>query len=287
MILIHHDDLDGRCAAAVVLRAYPRAEPIEMNYEQPIPWDRLEGQDVWIVDFCLQPFAKMERLQKLAKSITWIDHHKSAIDAAQLVDFLCNGVQEEGRAGCELAWSFCFPRLTMPRAVTLLGRFDVWDHADPEVVPFQFGMLAARNDPSSSLWTILLNDEGFAVAKIVANGRVVRAYQESVDKETAKSHAFGVDFEGLRALAMNVAGRGALIFESIFDPDHHDIMIRFAWFNGSWTVSLYSYDGGVDVGDLCKKHGGGGHPGAGGFQCKKLPFKLPARDRAADDTGEQ
>jgi nanoRNase/pAp phosphatase (c-di-AMP/oligoRNAs hydrolase) len=37
-----------------------------------------------------------------------------------------------------------------------------------------------------------------------------------------------------------------------------------------YTVSLYSET--IDVSVIAKKHGGGGHKGAAGFVCPKLPF---------------
>jgi oligoribonuclease NrnB/cAMP/cGMP phosphodiesterase (DHH superfamily) len=278
MILIHHNDLDGRCAAAIVLRKHPSAETIEMKYGDAIPWEKLEGQDVWIVDFCLQPFEEMVKLQEVAKSITWIDHHKSALEQAANADFMCNGVQEEGRAGCELAWAYCFDGKPEPRAVTLLGRFDVWDHADPEVLPFQFGMLAAPDStPTAKAWKRLLDDDGAVVDLVLHHGPVVRQYQENISREKAESSSFEMEFEGKRAICMNGAGKGSLAFDSVFDPKRHDIMLNFGWHGSSWTVSLYSRDGKPDVSKICAAHGGGGHPGAGGFQCAKLPFELPTK----------
>jgi nanoRNase/pAp phosphatase (c-di-AMP/oligoRNAs hydrolase) len=44
----------------------------------------------------------------------------------------------------------------------------------------------------------------------------------------------------------------------------------FVFDGEQYTVSLYSKT--VDVSEIAKKYGGGGHKGAAGFQCKKLPF---------------
>ena len=42
-------------------------------------------------------------------------------------------------------------------------------------------------------------------------------------------------------------------------------------FDGTqFTISLYSEV--VDVSEIAKKYGGGGHKGASGFHCKQLPF---------------
>ena len=44
----------------------------------------------------------------------------------------------------------------------------------------------------------------------------------------------------------------------------------FSFDGDKWTVSLYSTS--VDVSEIAKKYGGGGHKGASGFHCKELPF---------------
>jgi len=50
-------------------------------------------------------------------------------------------------------------------------------------------------------------------------------------------------------------------------------MIGFVRRMGQWTVTLYSRDG-INVGEIAKKYGGGGHANAAGFQCEKLPFAI-------------
>ena len=41
----------------------------------------------------------------------------------------------------------------------------------------------------------------------------------------------------------------------------------------NWTVSMYTGHQDVDVSEVCKKYGGGGHRGAAGFTCEEIPFK--------------
>jgi len=53
-----------------------------------------------------------------------------------------------------------------------------------------------------------------------------------------------------------------------------DIQILFSWAKTKWKVSLFSIGHHADVSKIAVKHGGGGHPGASGFHCDKLPFKL-------------
>jgi len=41
--------------------------------------------------------------------------------------------------------------------------------------------------------------------------------------------------------------------------------------NGTWTYSMYSKT--VDVSNIAKKYGGGGHKGAAGFNMDKMGFE--------------
>jgi len=136
----HSADLDGKCSGAIV-RSMWECELIGINYGDAFPWDSIEpGETVVMVDFCLQPFSEMVRLNELAE-LVWIDHHVSAIREAEACGFEARLAQvlEVGRAGCELAWEH-YVGTEVPKAVRLLGRYDVWDHADPEVWPFTYGM---------------------------------------------------------------------------------------------------------------------------------------------------
>jgi hypothetical protein len=119
----------------------PECEMIGINYGDPFPWQSImAGETVYMVDFSL-PLEEMKRLNGICRLI-WIDHHKSAIEDAEAMKFVASGHQRLliGLAACELTWMEFFQG-EICRAVTLLGRYDVWDYRDhPEVLEFQYGM---------------------------------------------------------------------------------------------------------------------------------------------------
>ena len=75
-------------------------------------------------------------------------------------------------------------------------------------------------------------------------------------------------------MACNRLQVGSQLFDSVFDPQKHDVMIAFGWDGNKWNVSLRSAKNGPDVSVLAKKYKGGGHVHSSGFQCQELPFKL-------------
>jgi len=273
----HRADNDGRCSAAIVLKAYGgNVELVGYNYGDEFPFDKVEGRDVIMVDCSLQPFDEMVKLKRLAASLEWIDHHASAIDEANALGFECDGVQFVGKAGCELAWTHYFGA-PMPMGVKLLGRYDVWDHKDPKVLPFQYGMQLEDTAPESKVWeNIVFNDDWrHQVERVIDRGKIVIAYTTQRDEAMAKSRSFETKFGKLRAICCNVGQQNSQLFDSVWDPKRHDIKVTFQRTpEKEWTVSLYSPKAEVDCGALAKKNGGGGHRGAAGFQCKSLPFEV-------------
>lgn len=272
----HSADLDGHCSGALIKRFYDLAELIPINYGDKFPWETIGEQEmVFMVDFHLQPFEEMLRLSDRANLI-WIDHHETAIQDYQMTGWSIEGVRETGKAACELVWEYLFSGEEMPDAVRLLGRYDVWDHEYSEdVLPFQYGLRRYDTDPrrALALWTDLLCGDLVLIERIIQEGKSILSHENASNAKYASAFAFETEFEGLNAIAMNRGQLGSLAFESVFDPDKHDLMIGFVRRKGQWTVSLYSMDG-INVGNIAKRYGGGGHANAAGFQCEKLPFAI-------------
>lgn len=275
----HSADLDGHCSGAIIKRQYSECEMIGINYGQEFPWQTIkEGEIVFMVDFSLQPFSLMERLNDRCKLI-WIDHHKTAIDAAHEARFMAyEQILEIGEAGCELTWRYIHPEKDLSYAVFLLGRYDVWDlGADKEIMPFQYGMRMEQDTlPGAQIWNEVFGEHpGFVVNEICATGKVVLKYQTAQSYKYAKACAFDTKINGVPAIAMNVGMANSQMFESVFDLEKHKVMMPFVWKDGKWTVSIYTVaETGIDVGLIAKSFGGGGHKQAAGFQCNELPFSI-------------
>lgn len=268
--------MDGKCAAAIVNHAVSQftvdLEMMPVQYGQEIDIDDIDAHIVYMVDFSLQPFSLMHKLAKRCNLI-WIDHHKSAIEQADKTEFHCyKRVTEVGKAGCELAWEYAFPYIKMPHAVHLLGRYDVWDHGDSDTLPFQYAMRTYSMPPDSHAWWECLFELD-DLSRYIEYGQTILLYIQSHNTVYAKA-AFETDIEGYRVIALNRMYTNSQMFEGVYDSSRHDAMLTFGWCNGQWTVSLYATKDNVDVSEIARQYGGGGHKGAAGFQCDALPFDL-------------
>jgi uncharacterized protein len=285
----HSADLDGYCSAAIVKHFIPDVELYGINYNQPVPWDKVKNRPVVMVDFSL-PMDDMKRLQHEAKSLVWIDHHKTAIDAAYQEEFGCDGYAQVGTGACELCWKWftsrcyvanCIVREDVPYFIRLLADYDVWKHDDPRVLAFQYGMRLEATGPEAPIWKDLFDcvwDRGEKIREGVTTiGEHILRYEKQQNERYVKS-SFATELDGHPAIACNKGQTNSKLFDSVPDLEKYDLMITFSLNRaGKWLISLYSAKPDVDCGAIAKKYGGGGHAGAGGCQCDTLPFKLPSQ----------
>lgn len=275
-VFYHNADLDGHCSGAICKLAIPQAHLHGINYGDPFPWEKIARTDtVYMVDFSLQPFEDMARLQQSCQSFVWIDHHKSAmIEWEEWNRVIRYAYLDNEAAACEACWRHFYPNNPLPPAVILLGRYDIWKHHEVEgALEFQYGMRLYNTWPENQeLWQELCFGEHSSIEPIKEKGRTVLAYETRQNEKYAKAFAFETTLDGLRCIAINRGMTNSLLFDSVYDPAKHDAMLSFARKGDHWTVSLYATKPDVDVSAVCKARGGGGHKGAAGFQCFTLPF---------------
>jgi hypothetical protein len=271
----HSADLDGKCSAAIVKRKYPDIELIGADCGYPYPLDTLKrDESVFMVDFSLQPFEDMIRLNELT-NLVWIDHHASAMRESVKHDYdkKINGLRRDRIGACALCWEWFFDS-KLPMAVRLLAEYDVWDHRDPFTLPFQYGMRnVSDNGPHSNIWGDLFRDDAKLIAEIVREGFTIINYQSKQNTIKADMLCFETKMDGLRLICANYGPGNSQFFDSVWDAKQHDAMCLFYWRKNRWDVSLYSDKPNVNLGEICKARKGGGHRGSAGFHCDVLPWE--------------
>ncbi len=288
-----HNDMDGRCAAAIVVKYYESEskvalvgdslECIPAVYGDPFPFDRIrEDENVIIVDFSLEEPGDWEKLIDLCghERVIWIDHHKTSLEKSAFPEL--QGLRKDGVAACELAWEYFFSetsagRSGMPEVVKLIGDRDVWkfQYGD-RTKKNHAGLLSRDTSPDSLLWNTLMDDDKYdtkaALADVIQEGIIIKKYQTQNYKELIDGISFYAEFEGYKAICCNSAFTASTLFDSISDSTY-EIMLTFYASENGWTISLYTKKTEIiDVSEIAAKYGGGGHTGAAGFTCKQLWF---------------
>jgi len=273
LIIYHRTDFDGKCSAAIAKKVIPNADFYGWNYGDPIDWELIKlYNQVVMVDVSFPTIEDMIKINEAVNEFIWIDHHDTAIKKYK--DLKLKGIQKNGDGACVHTWRYFFNE-PVPKGVQLLGDYDIWNHSDPDTLPFQYGMrffnVKANED---SVWNPIFDENG-NISEILNIGKTCLMYQREQNEKRAR-HAFELEFEGLKFLTLNHPPIGSLVFESVEDINQYDAQMTFS-FNGQksiWMISMYKIKDGIHLGEIAQKYGGGGHKGAAGFSCKELPFKF-------------
>lgn len=267
----HSGDFDGKCSGAIVKLKYPDVILYGINYDEDFPWNIIkQGDIVYMVDFSL-PKDDMIKLDSMC-DFTWIDHHINAIqEMKKLITY--NFLNDE-YAACQLTWMYLFHDRPVPKVVNLLGNYDIWNHEDPDVLPFQMGLKLYNLDPHSDFkqWQKLFTSSFIFpyYKRFIKIGKNILKYQETKNKQMIKN-AYEVEFEGYKTIALNTMGSNSFVFNSL--DDVYDIKILYYNNGNKWIYTLYSDDEStINVGAIAKKYGGGGHFHAAGFNLNELLF---------------
>jgi uncharacterized protein len=302
-ICIYHDNcLDGIVAAWCVDQALlGEVEYIPASYGNAPP--DVTGADVIIVDFSYKLPVLME-MSKTARSVLVLDHHKTAAEdlAGVLRVKECIGgwreylrtIESESlglkrstpraifdmeRSGAQLAWDFFFQG---PRAklVDYVADRDLWQWKLPysrEVSavffsqPFNFQMMNAHHNRLNFAGASDFATEGAAILRKhdldVAKGI-------SLTQRTMVIGGYTVPVANLPySMASDAAGsmaKAAPFAACYFDgPQWRHFSLRSRG------------DDGVDVSEIAKMYGGGGHRSAAGF---KIPIPGIEGDQASPQT---
>jgi len=273
MKCFYHMDLDGECSGAIVKNKFPECEMFPINYGMPFPFEIINFKEVvYMVDFGLQPFDLMMDLNDKADLI-WIDHHETAIKESEKWDIDIKGKRQSGISACELTWSY-LNSTEVPKGVKLLGLYDIWDHRNLAVVPFQYGMRSYITNPDHYyVWNFIFNNNEQFISDTISDGNTILSYLRKENSNYMDSYLLKCEWENYNCIVANRGMTGSMLFDSV--ESDYDVMITFCRLpSKQWTVSLYSTKESVNVGKIAKKYGGGGHANAAGFQCKSLPFKV-------------
>ena len=285
--VIHHSaDFDGIFCREIARKFLPTAELIGWDYRDakiPFPSEGL----VYVLDLSPECFSDLpDYTSHIIDRLIWIDHHKTSIERFSPA---IKGFRIDGVAACRLAWQWFrrFPNegllptkqdfidrgIVEPYSVRLAGEYDIWDKRDSNAELFQHGLRSEELTPT--LWSALLDQyEDLIVQKLLNQGKAIQYAQQKADTGTMH-RSFIVRFEELNFLALNTARCNSLTFSSKDKQETgHDALCGFYFDGKKWNISLYhaKHRTDLDLSEIAKKHGGGGHRGACGFQTINYPF---------------
>lgn len=262
LVLYHAGCFDGFCAAWLVHRAYPNAEFCPVNYGQEPP--DVDGRNVWIVDFSYKR-PTLLKMNESAASLLVLDHHKTAKADLEGLDF-CHFDMD--KSGARMTFNYLCSIDAATGGVTSDGSWlvdytedrDLWRWKLPDSKEIN---AALRCYPMEfDVWDRLHVRNTFDLKH---EGRAILSYQSKLIESHVR-HAAEVEIMGHRVLCVNCTC--ADLTSEIAGELAKDRPFGVCWFESDKNERIYSLrsrDNGIDVSEIAKAHGGGGHKNAAGF----------------------
>lgn len=280
VLIIHDIDPDGLLSAVILGKFYDEIADLEelhipieyvraIRYEDP-PYELMdENSVVFIVDFNYDK-EQVKKIAGMSKRVVTLDHHKTALEELAGLDL--PNVQtkiEIDKAACRVVWEYCFPYMDSPWQVDYVEDMDLWKWQQPHSK--EINSYLSTIDTTVPEWEALLQsplgdvkEKGFAVwqykrktMNILEKFKMLMKIGDYWVPAINCSDPSIVSYLGNR-LAHNVPFGATFYLQG----------------NGKWKFSLRSVMGeglpGVDVSEVAKQFGGGGHKEAAGFKIDSL-----------------
>jgi len=296
-IIYHGNCYDGFTAAWVAWRKFSdAADYYAAGYGQEPPWELIDGRNVYIVDFSYKRPVMLEVARRAAKLVV-LDHHRTAeADLAGIEAETAEPGSERSnvrvhfdmhRSGAMMALDYLFPNTPgtperqfveyiqdrdlwqwkLPRsrevsaAIRLVPQtFEEWDGLPQQIVDYyKFQLLVGRGEASLATTDGYIRD----ITQPTALRRMVRF---PVGEYTTP-RMLNELVPCVNAPFWECSTLGERLCEG-----HPFSIVWWHRSDGKFQFSLRSRgEDAVDVSEIAKAFGGGGHRNAAGFQLDRLP----------------
>ena len=282
LVIYHANCWDGFCAAWVARKALGEIDAVPAHYGHQPP--NVSGREAYVLDFSYA-FDVMADMASTSRSLVVLDHHQTARKALADLEAMFITHNMAGRAkygedvsGGRMAWDYFafiggWEGMKAPWLVDYTEDRDLWRHALPESENLN---AALRSYPLEfELW-----DRLGAVSDVI-NGTHLVQQGEAIRRRERQIVADHVRNARIESFSLLVGGptqaddvrvpvvNATTLFSEIageLAKGHPFAACYFDRQDGKRQWSLRSAPDGVDVSEIAKAHGGGGHKHAAGFE---------------------
>jgi oligoribonuclease NrnB/cAMP/cGMP phosphodiesterase (DHH superfamily) len=293
LCIYHGNCADGFGAAWVVHKKLGKIDFHAGHYGNPPP--DVEGRDVAMVDYSYKR-PELRVMASKAASILIIDHHKTAqadleeyavhnpvnidnieqvIEATQPGLGRVRALFDMNRSGAGMTWDFFYPGDPRPALLDHIEDRDLWRFALPHTREIQAALFSHPYD--FGLWDELMTLD--PQKDLALEGRAIER----------KHHKDIAELVAVSRRPMKIGGYVVPVANLPYTltSDAGNLMAEGQPFAACYmdtprgrVFSLRSKADGVDVSEIAKAYGGGGHKNAAGFQ---VPFDQLAQFEAGKD----
>lgn len=288
-VLIFHDNCDDGFAAAWAVHKKwgDSVEYLPSNYGRPLPDFEPDRKDVLIADFSIPP-EQCEDVVNRGGRILMLDHHKTAkeklsglhaihrptIDNVErCFDRMTGTWREEvlvefdmNRSGARMTWDFAFPDIETPELILAVEDRDLWlfERPDTKLVSMYLRSL----DRDFGQWDAAAALYSSQPEQFLSEARAIQRFYDQRIKAICETTGVQ-EFQGYSGVPVTYACPYDFVSDTCHNllAMHPDAPFAAAVIQNpeGITYSLRSSDDRVDVSEIAKANGGGGHRNAAGF----------------------
>lgn len=283
-IVFYHSPCQDGLGAAYV--AYKYSKDHNLTYEfigitnnQDGFSNNLNIKEKNVIFFDIAPNdTQIQQLKDNNTNFYIVDHHKT--NESRLKSY-SNVIFNMNKSGVGLAWDYFYPNQKMPLFLQMIQDRDLWTWTIPGSKEFcnglfTYGRLAETLQESFDLFESIHSDsakynEVFTVGSILEKKRL-----KDIDymAKTASNKTY--IYKGYTVCIVNCDHEYASdLGHTILKNYNYDFVVcwRYNHMNEEYWLSLRA-DNKVDVSEICKEYGGGGHKNAAGCNTKIHPSIL-------------
>ena len=215
MKCFYHNDLDGRCAGAIVAQYrnnYDKEDFFEVDYVMDLPVGKIkEGEEVWFVDYSFKDNTSfvLTNLLNRGCNVIWIDHHTSSINLVSKNERLneIKGIRKDGISGAALTYMYCYNKEfnDIPYYIKLVSDYDCWQYKyEPDTTYFKIGIETVKFDALDIVWNNLnLISDNYMLNKLIDKGTLIKNYIDSDNTYYREHFAYESEIAGHKCLVVN------------------------------------------------------------------------------------
>lgn len=283
-VIYHGNCMDGFAAAWVVRKWYneemvPRiADPVSgitfesAQYQQEFNeafYTRYIDKQLIIVDFSFPPEV-MLKLLDYCDNITWIDHHKSAVEAILATSALVNHplfikFHSMDHSGAMLAWKWFFGDTEPPLLLKHVEDRDIWKFKIPGTRPICAAVFSYPYDFETYDSLMIMNTSLLVTAGEAIERKHFKDIHENLNTSVRWMRIGGVDMP-----VINCPKEWGSDAAHILAETSSSGMAAYYWDSPDGRIFGLRSIGDSDVSLVAKQYGGGGHKNAAGFKVPPL-----------------
>lgn len=262
LCLYHDNCADGFGAAYAVYRWFNSSDSQSrtdiqfkaVQYGNEIP--DVSGLNVLIVDFSF-PRSTLLEMKERANNLVVIDHHKTAQAELAGLDFC---VFDLDKSGAVLTWKYLFPNEPMPELFAYLQDRDLWQWKLPQSKEVSAALRS--HEQSFETWDGFMGSDGINALKV--QGIAILRYQSQQIKIVLSGPIDKIEIGGYLVPCVNCTHLISELGNELAQGNPF-AALYFDTGDGKRVFSLRSTNEGIDVSEIAKMYGGGGHRNAAGF----------------------